>query len=342
VGRPRRVLGWDVGGANVKAAVVEMGAGGRLVHTRSRPFEIWRDKHALPDVLRALAAELPAVEAVAVTMTAELSDVFRTKREGVGFVLDAVLAVSQAPVQVFTTAGEFVDAAAARARPLDAAASNWVATAVLVGRFVPEALLVDIGSTTTDVVPLTGGRLAAVGRTDPERLLAGELVYTGVLRTNVAAIVRRVPLRGSECPVASELFAVSGDAHVLLGSLMPDDYTCPTPDGRPPTPEFAAERLARVVCADREMLGGEEIRAIAATVVEAQVGEIAAALARVARRLARPAPVIVTGLGGFLARRAAERAGMPVQDLAAVLEVEVGTAAPAAAVAWLALDGVRP
>jgi (4-(4-[2-(gamma-L-glutamylamino)ethyl]phenoxymethyl)furan-2-yl)methanamine synthase len=335
------VLGWDVGGAYVKAAVVEDGGGRRMAYTASRPFEIWRDKHALPDVLRALAAELPAAESVAVTMTAELSDVFRTKREGVGFVLDAVEAVSRAPVRVFTTAGAFVDPATARARPLDAAASNWVATALLVGRFVPEALLVDIGSTTTDVVPVTAGRVAAVGRTDPERLLAGELVYTGALRTNVAAIVRRVPLRGGECPVASELFAVSGDVHVLLGSLRPEDYTCPTPDGRPPTPESAGERLARVVCADGDMLAAEEIRAIAAAVAEAQVEEIAAALGRVARRLARPAPVVATGLGGFLAHRAAERAGMPVKDLAAVLEVDVGTVAPAVAVAWLLLDGVR-
>jgi (4-(4-[2-(gamma-L-glutamylamino)ethyl]phenoxymethyl)furan-2-yl)methanamine synthase len=341
VSRGGRVLGWDVGGAYVKAAVVEGVGGGRVVHTASRPFEIWRDKHALPDVLRALAAELPPPDSVAVTMTAELSDVFRTKREGVGFVLDAVEAVSRGPVCVFTTAGEFVDGAAARVRPLDVAASNWMATALLVGRFVPDALLVDIGSTTTDVIPVTGGRVAALGRTDPERLLAGELVYTGALRTNVAAIVRRVPLRGAECPVASELFAVSGDVHVLLGSLGPDDYTCPTPDGRPPTLEFAGERLARVVCADRDMLGAEEIRAIAAAVAAAQVEEIAAALGRVARRLARPAPVVATGLGGFLARRAAERVGMPVKDLADVLEVAVGAVAPAVAVAWLLLDGVR-
>jgi probable H4MPT-linked C1 transfer pathway protein len=335
------VLGWDVGGANVKAAVVEAGAGGRTVRTASRPFEIWRDKHALPDVLRTLAAELPAAERVAVTMTAELSDVFRTKREGVGFVLDAVLAVSAAPVRVFTTTGEFVDAETARARPLEAAASNWLATALLVARHVPDAVLVDIGSTTADVTPVADGRVAATGRTDPERLLAGELVYTGAVRTNVAAIVRRVPLRGGECPVASELFAVSGDVHVLLGSLSPDDYTGPTPDGRPPAAEFAAERLARVVCADAEMLAPGEIRAIAAAVADAQVGEVAAALARVARRLARPAPVITTGLGSFLARRAAERAAMPARDLADVLKLDVGAVAPAVAVAWLALDGVR-
>ena len=338
---PGRALGWDVGGAYVKAAVVEADSGRRTVRTASRPFEIWRDKHALPDVLRALAAQLPAPDSVAVTMTAELSDVFRTKREGVGFVLDAVEAVSRAPVRAFTTAGEFVDGATARAHPIDAAASNWVATAMLVGRFVSDALLVDIGSTTTDVIPVVDGRVAALGRTDPDRLIAGELVYTGALRTNVAAIIHRVPLRGGECPVASELFAVSGDVHVLLGSLSPADYTCPTPDGRPPTAAFAAQRLARVVCADAEMLGAEDIRAIATAIRDAQVDEIAAAIDRVAHRLPRPAPVVVTGLGSFLARRAAERVGLPVQDLAAVLSVDVGTVAPAVAVAWLLLDRVR-
>jgi (4-(4-[2-(gamma-L-glutamylamino)ethyl]phenoxymethyl)furan-2-yl)methanamine synthase len=325
--RPTRVLGWDVGGAYVKAAVVEAADGERSVRTASRPFEIWRDKHALPGVLRELAAELPPSDLVAVTMTAELSDVFRTKREGVGFVLDSVLSVSRAPVRVFTTRGELVEPEVARAQPLEAAASNWVATAQLVGRFVPDALLVDIGSTTTDVIPVVDGRVTAIGRTDPERLVAGELLYTGALRTNVAAIVRRVPL--------------SGDAHVLLGSVAPDDYTCPTPDGRPPTPEFAAERLARVVCADGDMLGAADIRAIAEAVADAQVEEIGAALRIVARRLPRPAPVIATGLGSFLTRRAADRLGMPIEDLADVLEVDVGAVAPAVAVAWLALDGVR-
>jgi hypothetical protein len=128
---------------------------------------------------------------------------------------------------------------------------------------------------------------------------------------------------------------------VLLGSLGADDYTCPTPDGRPPTPEFAAERLARVVCADGDMLAAADIHAIAEAVAEAQVAEIAGALRAVARRLPRPAPVVATGLGSFLARRAADRIGMPVEDLADVLEADVGTVAPAAAVAWLALDGVR-
>ncbi len=91
------VLGWDIGGANVKAALVETGLDRVQITTASRPFEIWKDKSALPAVMQAVASELGPPARTAVTMTAELSDAFRTKREGVGFVLDAALAVSPAP-----------------------------------------------------------------------------------------------------------------------------------------------------------------------------------------------------------------------------------------------------
>jgi probable H4MPT-linked C1 transfer pathway protein len=333
------VIGWDVGGANVKAARVEAGARGRRVRTVSRPLEIWREKAALADVLRALAAELGPADATAVTMTAELSDAFRTKREGVAFVLEALSRVTPGALAVFTTRAGFVDLRTACARPLEVAASNWMATATLAARSVSDGLMVDIGSTTTDVIPIRHGRVVAQGRTDPERLLAGELVYTGAVRTNVAAIVSRVPLDGADCPVAAEYFAVSGDVHLLRGDLGAGDYSGPTPDGRPATPEFAAERLARVVCADVEMLDRKAIEAIAVAVAEAQVRTIAAALSRVAPRVGPSPRVLATGQGAFLAHRAAERCGLPSGDLSALLGVEVGTAAPAVAVAWLLLGG---
>ena len=121
----------------------------------------------------------------------------------------------------------------ARARPWDVAAANWMATALAVADAYADALLIDVGSTTADVIPIAAGRVAATGHNDLERLLAGELVYTGVLRTNLAAIAPRVPIRGDWCPVASEYFAISADVHLVLGHLAPEAYDCPTPDGRP-------------------------------------------------------------------------------------------------------------
>jgi (4-(4-[2-(gamma-L-glutamylamino)ethyl]phenoxymethyl)furan-2-yl)methanamine synthase len=294
----------DIGGANTKAARLQDGT----LRTVSRAFEIWRDRDALAAVLREVADEAGPADAVAITMTAELSDAFRTKREGVAFVLDAAEA-ALGELRVLTVAGELVSVAEARSRPWDVAAANWVATALAVADAHPDALLIDIGSTTADVIPIVAGRVAATGRNDLERLQAGELVYTGVLRTNLAAIANAVPVRGTLCPVASESFAISADVHLVLGCL--EAYDCPTPDGRPATLEFARDRIARLVCADSEQLDAGEIDAIAAFLHAEQVRQIEAA----ARR--HPdAPVVAAGSGAHLAREVAARLERPVIDTA--------------------------
>src|SRR3954449_12604780 len=136
---------------------------------------------------------------------------------------------------------------------------------------------------------------------DMERLQAGELVYTGALRTNLAAIAPRVPVRGGWCPVASEQFAISADVHLVLGHLTEAAYDCPTPDGRPATVSFARERIARLVCSDTDQLQAREIDAIAAFLAAEQVRQIEAAARTVQRPLPREAPVVAVGSGEFLA-----------------------------------------
>jgi (4-(4-[2-(gamma-L-glutamylamino)ethyl]phenoxymethyl)furan-2-yl)methanamine synthase len=315
-------LAMDIGGANTKAAWLD----GEALRTVSRPFEIWRDRAALVTVLRELAAEGGPAETVAITMTAELSDAFRTKREGVAFVL-AAAEEALGELRVLTTAGQLVSVAEAHARPWDVAAANWVATALAVAGVHPDALLIDVGSTTADVIPIAAGRVAATGRNDLERLLAGELVYTGVLRTNLAAIAPRVPVRGGWCPVASEYFAISADVQLVLGRLAPEAYDCPTPDGRPATVAFARERIARLVCADVEQLGDDEVHAIAAFLVEEQLRQIEAA----ARRVPAPeGPVVALGAGAWMGREVAARLGRALAD------PPPGVSGPAAALALLA------
>jgi (4-(4-[2-(gamma-L-glutamylamino)ethyl]phenoxymethyl)furan-2-yl)methanamine synthase len=325
-------LAVDIGGANTKAAWLD----GASLRTVSRPFEVWRDRDALATVLRDVAAEVSAsaADAVAITMTAELSDAFRTKREGVAFVLDAAQdALGDRPLCVLTTAGELVSIAAARARPWDVAAANWVATALAIAEVQPDALLVDVGSTTADVVPIADGRVVATARNDLDRLLAGELVYTGVLRTNLAAIAPRVPVPGGWCPVASEYFAISADVHLVLGHLTPEAYDCPTPDGRPATVASARERIARLVCSDVEQLGDADIDAIAAFLHGEQVRVLEEAARRVQRTLAPDAPVVLVGSGAFLGREVAARLGRAVAD--GPWTATDGEMAPAAALAAL-------
>jgi len=326
------VIGLDIGGVNTKAVWRD----GDSVRTVLRPYDVVREREALTTVVRDVVAALAGEPAdlIALTMTAELSDEFRTKREGVGFVLDAVEAAVPGRVLAFTTAGELVSLAEARARPLDVAAANWVASALAVGALHPDALMLDVGSTTADVIPIAAGRVAAAGRNDLDRLLAGELVYTGALRTNLAAIAPRVPIRGRWCPVASELFAISADVHLILGHLAPEAYTCPTPDGRAASVEYARERVARLVCADVEQLEPGEVERIAAYLHAEQVRQIEVAVRQVGTRFAGAPPVVTFGAGAFLARAAAERLGRPVVEMP--WSAAQRDAAPAAALAELA------
>jgi probable H4MPT-linked C1 transfer pathway protein len=328
----RTVLGLDVGGANLKAAHTAGAA-------RSAPFALWKDPAGLPAALRALIASMPPADALAVTMTGELCDCFESKRQGVSAILDAVeAAAGPTPVRVWRTDGRFVDPASARATPLLTAAGNWLALATLAGRYAPRgpALLIDVGSTTTDVVPLRDGRPAPQGRTDPERLRGEELVYVGVRRTPLCAVL------GLEA--AAELFATTLDACLLLGAIPPDAADRNTADGRPATAAAAHARIARMLCADLETSTPEQRMELARRVVFKQVFRLTEAVERVAARLGGPpAEVLLAGEGEFLARTVLkeQRAFPPCAtiSLAAKLGAAASRAACAYAVAVLAAEG---
>jgi len=170
-----------------------------------------------------------------------------------------------------------------------------------------------------------------------ERLAAGELVYTGVLRTNPCAITSHVPVRGAMCPVSAESFAIMADTYLLLGTVTPADYTCPTPDGRPNTAEFACERLARLVCSDGEMLDEAEILMMARYLYDQQVNQISHSLHLVLSRFhgACIGPAVATGLGRSLAVEAARRLGLAVADLAPDWDTGLANVTPSLAVAFL-------
>jgi probable H4MPT-linked C1 transfer pathway protein len=331
------ILGWDIGGSNTKVCRVESG---QVVTAVSRPFEVKDAPDRLAALLRALEVEVAAgapVDAHAVTMTAELSRNFLTKREGVAFVLDAVRTAFAPPVPIFVFAvrGGLVPLGNVHLDAVAVASANWMATAILTAETCPDALLIDTGSTTTDIIPIVGGKVASLGHTDLERLATGELVYTGVLRTPVEGIAHDASVAGVSYGVAAEGFATSGDVYVCLGDLLPEAYAGPTADGRPPDRRFAEERLRRALCADREHMPVHAVHLFAKALAEAQVARIAAAIGRVRSRRPAIQRAVVAGLGAFVAARAARAAGLELDESADGRHSMASQCAPAAAVGIL-------
>jgi probable H4MPT-linked C1 transfer pathway protein len=331
------ILALDIGGANLKAAD---GRGFAL----SRYFPLWKTPDLLADALSKVLVDAPAATHLAVTMTGELADCFQTKAEGVRAILDAVEAAAKGrETCVYLCDGALVSPQEARERYLLAAASNWHALAKFAGRFAPQAngLLIDIGSTTTDIMPLNGGKPVARGATDPERMVTGELVYTGVMRSPLCAVARDIPWRGQRCPLAHELFATTWDVYLTLGDLPEEPSSNHTADGRPATKAAAHDRLARAICADREMFEEHDALAAAKSVASAQLDLLKTSVAQVLHAMkGPPATVVLSGQGEFLAQRLLKEANLSARviSLTAELGPLVSQAATAHALAVLARD----
>jgi (4-(4-[2-(gamma-L-glutamylamino)ethyl]phenoxymethyl)furan-2-yl)methanamine synthase len=336
-----RAAGWDIGGAHLKLAVVdESGAAA----ARQVPCRLWEGLDEFRRAVRTVLAEQAPMEWHAVTMTGELADLFPDRASGVRAILDLLAEfVPPAAVSVYATGGAFLPIEDAKERPHLVASANWDATARILARRLGEGLLVDIGSTTTDLVPFRDGAVAARGRDDAERLATGELVYTGAVRTPLAAIASEVPFDGRRLGVAAEFFATAADAHRLTSALPVGADLHASADGRGKSLAESRARLARMIGADADTASEEAWRLLAAAFARAQMRRIEAAAETVLSRALLPpdAPVVGAGTGRFLAAELARRIDRPYSAFDAVVGAgpDIGEAvsdvAPAVAVALL-------
>ncbi len=298
-----RWIALDVGGANIKVA---HGSG----PARTVPFEVWKRPDELGRAIALAVASLPASDRAAVTMTAELCDCYPTKAVGVNAVLDAVaVAIPGGSVVVWGVDGAFHSLAEIRRQPELAAAANWLALATVAARWIPEGkgILIDIGTTTTDLIPLDAGRVAARGRNDTERLQTGELVYAGVRRTPVCALATELPVRGVTTGLAAEIFASTLDVFLILGDIEPNPADLSTADGRPATREAARDRLARMVGTDRDGLSADDLLQFARDADACLLARLERAANRAClETIGRPVQAVIAGSGDFLARRLAQ------------------------------------
>jgi probable H4MPT-linked C1 transfer pathway protein len=293
-------------------------------------------------------AGFPVGDRAAVTMTAELCDCYPTKKVGVNAVLDAVIAgVPDRLVVVWGVDGEFHTVDEARSQPRLAAAANWLALATLAARLIPQerGLLIDIGTTTTDLIPLDRGRVAARGRSDTERLQTGELVYAGIRRTPVCALTTELPVHGVPTGLAAEIFASTLDVYLILGAIAPNSLDLSTADGRPATVQAARDRLARMVCADREGLSDDNALALAQAADRCLMSRLAQAAGRACTpTIGRPIAAVIAGSGDFLARRLAEQViepGGPIISLEEAWGALASSAGCAHALVALASERVQ-
>ena len=335
-------IGWDLGGAHLKAARLD--PHGRVMQVVQLPCPLWQGLTHLQLGIDSALQQLSSPRARhAVTMTGELADLFDDRRDGVRSLLEAFCAnVSAQQISVYAGAAGFVTVDQHAAYCEQIASANWRATAEFLAGRLPEALLVDVGSTTTDIVPVKQSVLAR-GRDDRERLVQEELIYTGVVRTSLMSVVDRLPFNGEWVPVMAEHFATTADVYRLTDELAEDADQMPSADGRGKSPLESARRLARMLGCDVHSAPLAAWQRCAHYIAEAQLTRIFNACQRVLSRgiLKDDAPLIGAGVGGFLVMKLAQRMKRPYLDFARCIDSSDCAArwsaycAPAVAVAAL-------
>ena len=316
-------IGWDIGGAHLKVAQVS--ADGKVISAQQLLSPIWQGLDKLDASFREAKRFIPDNQVHhSVTTTAELSDIFSNRQTGIGELVKIITNIlSRNTVRFYGGKSGWIAAENTNQYVHEIASANWHATASYVATRVNNGILVDIGSTTTDIIPFQQGQLLNLGYTDHERLKCRELVYTGVVRTPVMGIINELNIEGSGCPVIPELFATMADVYRVTGQLQEEDDMMPTADNTGKTVFESARRLARMFAIDIEI--NEPVEKwidIAGNIADRQMILISDALMEVLTRTGIREPALVgAGSGRFLVKHLAKKSGYPYIDFADILEI---------------------
>lgn len=332
------VIGWDIGGAHLKLA--HLGPDGSSLNTHQFPCPLWQGLDQLKDAIHAALSSgaIQASEAIhAITMTGELVDLFENRHQGVMAIATTLADQLGENLWFFCGGNGFKPYRELERIDFDKIASaNWMATGLWTARHIPTGLLIDIGSTTTDLLLFKDHVLLNRGYTDHERMRYDELVYTGIVRTPAMMLSARVPIRGSWIKPMAEHFASASDVYRVTGELEEDTDQMPTADSGPKTRAASQRRLARLFGLDSPELEDHETQQVAQHLRDQQLTQILdSARVQLSRSpIPDSAPIVGAGVGRFLVRALAKRLERPYQDFLSLFPQSGG--APSAGISHYA------
>ncbi len=315
------IVGWDIGGAHLKACVTR---GGTVVDVAQWACPLWQGLDRLDIALQQAQVRWPELngEAIhAVTMSGEMVDAFAHREDGVQRIADRLAHMLCGAVRLYAGDLGWIAPADAARHWAQIASANWLATAQHAAAVFSDGVLIDIGSTTTDLIAFASGRVLTASRSDHDRLASGELVYHGVVRTPLCALARCIEFGGRSVNVMNEWVATTADVYRLTGELDPAHDQQASADGQPKDRAATQQRLARMIGLDARDAPDARWLALARAWRQAQIDEIAASWGRVLAAepaAASLATIVTAGCGAFLVGDTAARlptlVGWPIRS----------------------------
>ncbi|MDD5277447.1 MAG: hydantoinase/oxoprolinase family protein [Methylovulum sp.] len=339
-------IGWDIGGAHVKAAVINQSD--EIIFVFQQPCPLWQGLGQLHDAVLSIIRQLPdRPYRHAITMTGELVDLFENREEGVKQIIAAMVdLLPNNELLIFSGSQGLLRQDQIGIRHYQAIASaNWLASASFAAQKVEKGLFIDIGSTTTDILVFDQGQVLAQGYTDYQRLQSKELIYTGIVRTPIMAVAQTVMDQDQETGIMAEYFATMADVYRVTGELNEAHDQTATADGAEKTILASARRLSRMIGCDFYPKELSRWLQFANTIRNQQMEKIQRTCERFIANhgITNHSPLIGAGVGRFLVTEIAQTLQYPYLDFAELCsgstkqtDLCLADCAPAVALAYLA------
>jgi len=290
-----KIIGWDIGGAHIKAAKINFKK--KTSKTEQIYSPIWKNINNLKNSIKSIKKKLGKTNYHAITMTAELSDIFPNRENGVKYIIKLSSKILGEKNIFFYSKKNFLKKKSAIKKTFELNSMNWHATASFISNFFPNCILVDIGSTTTDITPIKKNEIISNGTSDYQRLKSNELIYLGVLRTPIQAVEKKRNL-------INENFANLGDVYRVLNKIPNTLDLLPTLDNKTKNKHDSARRIARIFGKDYKKNHFLKWKKTAYQIEEKHLKILKEVIKKIEKKnFLKKVPIIGAGIGEFLVKK---------------------------------------
>lgn len=316
----KRYLGLDIGGAHIKIAVMSTSESGRTWQVDCIPVRADKFAASLDQILSMLVGE-HLVDVTIASQTACL--LYDDIHQGTTTIMQTLARYStRNPTLAVDVCGNLYPINNVAQAPERFVCSNVAVTASLVAKLCSNALVLDMGSTSTDLIPIVDGTFEELLPT--ARLLSSAVLYLGVIRTPLQAVVSHLPYQGELLPVVGETIAAVADALVLTEDVSIDQYTMPTWDSGTKDVAGCTRRLAKLIAMNTHNFPQQAATFMAQYVREELLHKVVAAMYKVISKNPAMQQAFYTGIGSSILATACDRLGIRSDRLEKVLGLPLG------------------
>lgn len=289
-----KFLGVDIGGAHLK--LVGTNIKKKVIFVSYLKCPIWEDINNLRLHLTSLKAKIDINYVICcITMTAELCDCFENRNSGVKKIFSIC---KESGLNFFFFSNSFC-APTKKLCTSSVSSMNWLAPAVFLKEKIKNAILIDFGSTTTDITIIQNYHLSNLGYTDFDRLKNSELVYTGIVRTPIFSISKSLLIEGMKLTIIPEQFSNMADIYRIRDSLPKNVDLFSTMDKKDKSKISSLKRVSRNFGFDYTKSCKKLLIAISKKLIDIQLNLIFSCVENQLRlkEISKKPPIIALGIG---------------------------------------------